>query len=196
VQEILGYFQEWLENSEESLENFTSEREIKMGAVRIINLNTRALMTGKQHRKNYTDFHFRSDGLKIVGKEDNIQECKECHKILPLTAFTTHNLRGDGAWYLLRRCRECSTIREAERRTVEKKAPPKPDNCDNCHKNKKLQRDHIHGTIIFRGWVCRDCNTGLGALGDTLEGILQAAIYLEKDKSKIIETLNGIKNER
>jgi len=29
VQEILGHFQEWLENSEESLENFTSEREMR-----------------------------------------------------------------------------------------------------------------------------------------------------------------------
>jgi len=29
VQEILGYFQEWLENSEESLENFTSEKEMR-----------------------------------------------------------------------------------------------------------------------------------------------------------------------
>ena len=29
MQEVLGCFQEWLENSEESLENFTSEREMK-----------------------------------------------------------------------------------------------------------------------------------------------------------------------
>ena len=29
MQEILGHFQEWLENSEESLENFSSEREMK-----------------------------------------------------------------------------------------------------------------------------------------------------------------------
>jgi hypothetical protein len=41
--------------------------------------------------------------------------------------------------------------------------------------------------------VCRNCNTGIGVLGDTLEGVLQAAIYLEKDKSKIIKILDGIK---
>jgi hypothetical protein len=30
----------------------------------------------------------------------------------------------------------------------------------------------------------------MGKLGDNLEGLLQAAVYLEKDKNKIIEKLN------
>jgi len=176
------------------MENLAGEKEVTR--LKVINLNTHALMKGKQHRKHYTDFHFRLDGIKIVGKEDDVQECKECHRILSLIAFTTHTLRGDGAWYLLKRCRECSAIREAERRTITKNAPPKSANCDKCHKNKKLQIDHIHGSLTFRGWLCRNCNTGLGALGDNLEGLLRAAIYLEKDKSKIIETLNGIQSEK
>jgi len=164
-----------------------------MGEHRTINLNTVPLRLNKQHRKTYGDFHFRSDGLKIVGKEGAVQECKTCHRILPSIAFTTHTPRMDGAYHLQKICRECHTVVGKEQRDVMKKAPPKPDNCDNCHKNKKLEIDHIHGTTIFRGWVCRNCNTGIGSLGDTLEGLLQAAVYLEKDKSKIIEVLNGIK---
>ena len=35
----------------------------------------------------------------------------------------------------------------------------------------------------------------MGVLGDNLEGILQAAIYLENDKDKIIETLDKVYNE-
>ena len=164
-----------------------------MGEHRTINLNIVPLKQNKQHRKNYLDFHLRSDGLKIVGKKDDIRECKECHRILPTTSFTTHTLRVDGAYFLLNKCRECNTILQSERRTVIKNAPPKPDNCDSCHKNKRLELDHIHGTVKGRGWLCRNCNTGIGVLGDTLEGVLRGAIYLEKDKSKIIETLNGIK---
>ena len=99
----------------------------------------------------------------------------------------------DGAYNLQKNSRECHTGVGKERRDVMKKAPPKPDNCDNCHKNKKLEIDHIHGTTIFRGWVCRNCNTGLGSLGDNLEGVLRGALYLEKDKNKIIETLNKVK---
>jgi len=177
------------------MENLAGEKEIKMGEHRAINLNTIPLKLNKQHRKTYKDFHFRSDGLKIVGKKDDVQECKECHKILPLTAFTTHTFRIDGAYYLQKLCRECHSILNEEQRGARKNAPPKPNNCDSCHKNEKLQVDHVHGSVTFRGWLCRNCNTGLGALGDNLEGVLQAAVYLEKDKSKIIEVLNGIKYE-
>jgi len=153
-------------------------------------------MKGKQHRKTHMSFYFRSDGIKIVGKEDDVQECRECHRILPTRAFTTLTPRSDGAYYLRKVCRECHTIIYKEQRDARKKAPPKPDRCNCCNKKiEKIQLDHIHGTTKVRGWLCRNCNTGIGSLGDTLEGLLQAAVYLEKDKSKIIETLNGIKNE-
>jgi hypothetical protein len=164
-----------------------------MGEQRTINLNLSPLKQNKQHHKAHDCFHFRSTGIKIVGKEDDVQECKECHRILPLIAFTTQSPRSDGAYYLLKVCRECNRAVHKEQGRVRKNAPPKPDRCDCCHANKKLQTDHIHGTLIFRGWVCRNCNTGIGALGDNLEAVLQAAVYLEKDKSKIIEILNGIK---
>ena len=149
------------------------------------------LLTRNSHRKTYTNFHFRSDGIKIVGKKDDVQECKECHKILPSIAFTTHTTRADGAYFLQRTCRECKTVVSSERWTIIKNAPPKPEHCECCHKKtEKLQIDHIHGSTTFRGWLCRNCNTGMGALGDNLEGLLQAAIYLEKDKDKIIKTLH------
>jgi len=167
-----------------------------MGEHRAINLNTVPLKLNKQHRKTGTDFHFRSDGLKIVGKEDDVQECKECHRILPSTAFTTHTPRVDGAYFQKKMCRECGTVVSKEQRDARKNATPKPDRCDCCHKKEeKLQIDHIHGSSTFRGWLCRNCNTGMGGLGDNLEGVLQGAIYLENDENKIIETLHKVFNE-
>jgi hypothetical protein len=35
----------------------------------------------------------------------------------------------------------------------------------------------------------------MGKLGDDLSGVLQAAVYLENDKNKIIETLDKVYNE-
>jgi len=145
----------------------------------------------KQNYKNHKSIHFRGE-IKIVGKEDDVQECKECYRLLPLTAFTSHYMRSDGAFVLKKGCRECHVQLRKEQRETRKIAPPKPDYCDNCHNNKKLEIDHIHGSVIFRGWLCSNCNTGIGAVGDTLEGVLRAAIYLEKDKSKIIKTLNDL----
>ena len=160
------------------------------------NLNLRPLKTTKHRIKAHNVFHFRTNGIKIVGKEDDKRECIECHVIFPITAFTTKNVRRDGAYYLQPRCRHCNVRSNLEKYEVRKNAPPKPNHCACCHKNKKLELDHIHGTTTFRGWVCGKCNKGIGALGDTLEGVLRSVIYLGKDKSKIIETLNGIKNER
>ena len=160
------------------------------------NLNLAPLGKGSIQRgtRKEMNFYFRGK-VKIEGKESDMRECKECHKILPSTAFNTHVLRSNGGWTLFRICRECKTIISAEVHRVRKNAPPKSDDCDNCHKNKKLEIDHIHGTTIFRGWVCSKCNTGIGSLGDTLKGVLQAAIYLENDKDKIIETLHKVYDE-
>jgi len=149
----------------------------------------------KQSYKNHENFHYRGE-IKIVGSKTDRYECKECYIILPIMAFTTHYPRSDGAWHLKKMCRQCQTVIEKEKRDTRKKAPPKPDRCDRCHKKEeKLQVDHIHGSTTFRGWLCRNCNSGMGALGDNLEGVLQAAIYLEKDESKIIETLHKVFNE-
>ena len=54
---------------------------------------------------------------------------------------------------------------------------------------------HLHGSTTFRGWLCNDCNSGLGELGDNLGGVLQGAIYLENDINKIKEKLQEIYNK-
>jgi len=46
--------------------------------------------------------------------------------------------------------------------------------------SKKLQVDHVqtpNGPVV-RGLLCITCNTGLGKLGDTIEGLLKAITYL------------------
>ena len=149
----------------------------------------------KQKYKTHEHFHYRGE-IKIAGKETDMQECKECHRILPSRAFTSGKIRGDGSYFLEKRCRECKTVLRKEQLDVRRGAPPKPERCVCCHKKaEKLQVDHVHGSTTFRGWVCRDCNTGIGSLGDNLEGVLQSAIYLENDTDKIIETLHKVFNK-
>jgi hypothetical protein len=40
--------------------------------------------------------------------------------------------------------------------------------------------DHNHETGKFRGWLCDNCNTGIGKLGDTVEGLERAIAYLKR----------------
>ena len=44
------------------------------------------------------------------------------------------------------------------------------------------QLDHTHdGSNTFRGWLCSNCNRGIGALGDDVHGVLNALNYLLRD---------------
>ena len=57
--------------------------------------------------------------------------------------------------------------------------------CDCCNikvKGEKFMLDHCHETNQFRGWVCRNCNTGIGNLGDNVEGLENAIRYLKRNK--------------
>ena len=159
------------------------------------NLNSTPLKKTRGHGTcKHTSFHFRGK-IKVMGKETDVYECKECQETLPVTAFSAHYTNSNGVYMLQTRCRRCYSSQKNETNKVRRKAPPKPRHCDCCHKKKKLQVDHLHGTATFRGWLCTNCNGGTGKLGDNLRGVLQAAIYLENDKDKIIETLHKVFDE-
>lgn len=52
--------------------------------------------------------------------------------------------------------------------------------CDLCGtKRGKACIDHDHVTGIVRGILCQPCNTAIGVLGDTPEGLQAALDYLE-----------------
>jgi len=153
-----------------------------------------------------TAFHYRFETskkytkgrpIKIVGNKNDMYECKVCHKTLPCGSFYSKGTKNSaGTFYLKRTCADCENKQKQTREALRKKAPPQPRYCECCHKKiKNLQLDHQHEPVHFRGWLCTDCNTGMGKLGDDLPGVLQAAIYLENDKNKIIETLDKVYNE-
>lgn len=60
---------------------------------------------------------------------------------------------------------------------------PCPDFCECCGSapgKKALAIDHCHETGVFRGWLCTNCNTGIGKLGDDIYGVSRAIEYLTK----------------
>lgn len=55
--------------------------------------------------------------------------------------------------------------------------------CCGTHQNEltmNLAVDHDHDTGLIRGLLCLNCNTGIGKLGDNIEGLMKALNYLEK----------------
>lgn len=52
--------------------------------------------------------------------------------------------------------------------------------CDKpCTVNSVLSVDHCHETGKIRGLLCNKCNTGIGLLGDNIEGVQAALDYLK-----------------
>lgn len=66
-----------------------------------------------------------------------------------------------------------------------------PVHCEICGRlplaGRGLSLDHDHATGEFRGWLCGECNMGIGKLGDNISGLAAAAAYLrraEKDPGR------------
>lgn len=55
-----------------------------------------------------------------------------------------------------------------------------PEACEICglRSDMNLCLDHEHLTGAFRGWLCRNCNVGLGHFRDNPEALEKAAQYL------------------
>jgi hypothetical protein len=51
-------------------------------------------------------------------------------------------------------------------------------------KRGKLNVDHCHETGAVRGLLCSTCNTGIGKLGDSIEGLERALAYLKESEAK------------
>ena len=49
-----------------------------------------------------------------------------------------------------------------------------------CSTNTALSLDHCHETGRIRGLLCMNCNTGIGRLGDNVEGLQAALDYLKQ----------------
>ena len=66
-----------------------------------------------------------------------------------------------------------------ERLRMERPAKAACSICGKVCTGTELHRDHSHSTGEFRGWLCRDCNLGLGRFKDDTRLLRLAAEYLE-----------------
>jgi hypothetical protein len=76
--------------------------------------------------------------------------------------------------------------------------PTRPDTgicecCSNPPTAPGMHLDHDHETGRFRGWLCSNCNTAIGKLGDTVDGVKRAILYLETAAK--LDTLSVIEGE-
>ena len=112
------------------------------------------------------------------------RECKRCKAEYELSVFRVMGARvRDGGRYRAHDCRAChSETMKLMRRLHKTVGRPSPS-CEICHRVGQVVLDHDHATGEFRGWLCKECNTGLGNLGDDVASLRRALAYLERARS-------------
>ena len=131
-------------------------------------------------------------------EEDEVYECdtkvcSQCRKEKPATTEYFHrNMNDKGVYDRFKHiCISCVSLNAKVVRELRKTAPPVPRNCECCNTDltkvstRDIHLDHCRKTETFRGWLCKNCNIGMGMLGDDIEGVTNALLYLNKHKDKI-----------
>ena len=118
--------------------------------------------------------------------------CSVCGIVKENTEFSFYlNRHTDNGYRLMTNtnCVKCQKIKSKERSAIRKKfkdvkPPDFGKSCECCGKPvfRNWQLDHCHDTGEFRGWLCKQCNTGLGNLGDNLQSLSLAVEYLQRAK--------------
>lgn len=115
------------------------------------------------------------------GEEHHV--CIECLESKPLSQYHTYAYTTMSG--VFRRCKPCYRVHANILSNLKQQHPYPRGNpvCDCCGVHDelgKLHLDHDHKTNKFRGYLCRSCNTGVGSLGDNIEGLQRALTYLRK----------------
>lgn len=124
---------------------------------------------------------FKDNEAVVTVTAEECYTCVECKETKPLTEFYTYEgINISGA---RRKCKPCYIASSLLVRDLKKVHPYPGDNpvCDCCgvkSSNEILNLDHCHITKKFRGYLCRNCNVGIGSLGDDIEGLERALTYL------------------
>ena len=110
--------------------------------------------------------------------------CSKCGEEKPLSEYYSKDFpRKNGKIYYYPKCKPCYIETVGQRQYYKRDlAPPKPEHCECCGRafGSKACYDHDHDTGKFRGWLCYQCNTGIGSLGDNIAGLMAAVDYLNR----------------
>lgn len=125
---------------------------------------------------------------------EKFRNCSKCDLTFPISYFPimVHHKNCEKP---IRRshCKLCDCKLNKQRVKFKKQYGSPPDNyfCPICERDfKQLTEqtrfksiwsiDHDHKTGEFRGWLCHPCNRGIGMLGDDINKLERAKIWLSK----------------
>jgi hypothetical protein len=123
---------------------------------------------------------YERDGWFVKGHVDDMIECSKCNEIKNQREYSLHSEMDQyGRRILKTYCNPCHR-KMASTIYYLKKKHKRATNCQICNKiTSKMNLDHDHETGKFRGWLCPNCNSGIGRFGDNVENLEKAIKYLK-----------------
>lgn len=108
--------------------------------------------------------------------------CYMCKKNKSINMFHKDSRRKDK---LYRFCKECVSIyNRSKKYNIETSKIINSKKCEICNNDQNIYIDHCHLTNKFRGFLCRECNFGLGNFKDSILLLKKSIKYLEKNNDK------------
>ena len=128
--------------------------------------------------------------MTVLGSIDEQRVCYQCKKTKNILEYGTVNKDNFSRAYTKKICNNCARKNQKIiRRLRNLYEAMKPDHCMLCQaKSDVLEIDHCHITGQFRGWICKNCNTGLGKFLDDSQFLIKAIEYLHKDPVPVPDT--------
>tara|TARA_R110002051_G_C8622703_1_gene483602 strand:- start:543 stop:968 length:426 start_codon:yes stop_codon:yes gene_type:complete len=126
-----------------------------------------------------------SKTYRVLGLENATKTCTKCGEVKSVDDFHIAQVTNVGG--ICRVKGRCKTCCNKQRNVTRNIIPewPKPELCEmsNCKRVAK-HPDHDHKTEKFRGWLCTECNTGFGKLGDNWQSAQDLFNYARKHYDK------------
>ena len=121
------------------------------------------------------------------------KRCKVCQIVLPLEQFAKNQYNKAGEVIRRSECKDCRKNKKpiSNRRKINyEEFHPRPEIGDSFHcpicqrtliieKSRYINLDHNHHTGEIRGYLCNDCNTGLGKFKDDPKIIERAIQWIK-----------------
>ena len=122
--------------------------------------------------------------LENVDTNTKTADCTACGQVEIVHSGKWKN--GTERWRCKNKSQEHNRKKNETRIAGEGRIPPRPVSCEICGKTKEENRrrlalDHDHKTGNLRGYLCTNCNLGLGCFSDDVDVMEKAIRYLKKE---------------